>query len=106
MKWGPEITPEGTRFTLWAPDAGAVAVETEAGSADMAREPDGWWSATLPANPGTRYRFHIGDTAVPDPAAGAQIGGVQGWSVVVDHHHDWQIDWRGRPWHETVLAAA
>ncbi|WBH17089.1 malto-oligosyltrehalose trehalohydrolase [Sphingomonas radiodurans] len=65
---------------------------------------NGWWSVTLPAGPGTRYRFRIGDTAVPDPAAHAQSGGVHGWSVVVDHRHDWEAgDWRGRPWHEMVI---
>ena len=105
MRWGPHADGEATRFALWAPDADAVLLELE-GQAPvaMAREADGWVAAALPAPAGTRYRFHVGDIAVPDPAARAQSGGVHGWSVVVDHTHDWQNpDWRGRPWHEMVI---
>jgi maltooligosyltrehalose trehalohydrolase len=102
--WGAEPLADGaTRFRLWAPDAERVALETEAGVTAMTRDHEGWHSATLPAGAGTRYRFRIGDTAMPDPAARAQAGGVHGWSVVVDHRYDWQTEWHGRPWHETVL---
>lgn len=127
MRWGAEIVPEGVRFSLWAPDVAGVAVETlpfvpsaveppvpRDLSLDIARDErdgvamspagDGWWSLTLPVPAGIRYRFRIGDIAVPDPASRAQSGGVHGWSVVVDHAHDWQArDWRGRPWHEMVI---
>ena len=110
MRWGPERTPEGTRFRLWAPDADEVRVEV-AGAVEpslehnvaMKRDAEGWLSATLPVGPGARYRFRIGDTAVPDPASRVQAGGVNGWSVVPDTAYEWKTDWRGRPWHETVL---
>ena len=93
-----------TRLTLWAPDANLVSIELEEEEPTaMTRDADGWWSAALPIGPGARYRFRIGDTAVPDPAARAQSGGVHGWSVVVDHDFDWHTQWRGRPWQETVL---
>jgi maltooligosyltrehalose trehalohydrolase len=104
--WGPVPLGDGrTRFALWAPDAEAVLIEVE-GQAPLAMtsEADGWVAAALPAEPGARYRFHIGDTTIPDPAARAQSGGVHGWSVVVDHTYQWRhADWRGRPWHEMVV---
>ena len=105
MRWGAHADGKATRFALWAPDADAVQLELEGQApVPMTREADGWVAATLPAPAGTRYRFHFGDTAVPDPAARAQAGGVHGWSVVVDHAHDWRhSDWRGRPWHEMVI---
>ena len=42
---------------------------------------------------------------VPDPASRAQADDVHGPSVVVDPRaYRWRNpDWRGRPWHETVL---
>jgi malto-oligosyltrehalose trehalohydrolase len=42
---------------------------------------------------------------VPDPAARAQCGDVHGEIVVVDpSFYRWRrSEWRGRPWHETVL---
>jgi maltooligosyltrehalose trehalohydrolase len=65
---------------------------------------NGWWQTTLPVGAGTRYRFHIGNTPVPDPASRRQQGGVNGWSIVPDHTYDWRVpEWRGRPWHETVI---
>lgn len=104
--WGPEPLADGTtRFGLWAPDADAIDIEIDGGAITaMARAADGWWSATLPVAAGARYRFRLGDTAVPDPAARAQSGGVHGLSVVVDHRHEWRAaGWRGRPWHEMVI---
>jgi maltooligosyltrehalose trehalohydrolase len=41
---------------------------------------------------------------VPDPASRAQSGGVNGWSVVVDHAaYQWRTDWTGRAWEEMVI---
>ncbi|MEE2916436.1 MAG: malto-oligosyltrehalose trehalohydrolase [Pseudomonadota bacterium] len=104
--WGPRPGPDGTtRFVLWAPDADVVMLEVE-GTAPVAMTAtgDGWMAAEAHAPPGTRYRFRIGDTEVPDPASRRQSGGVHGWSVVTDTAFDWRNgDWRGRPWHETVL---
>jgi len=95
-----------TRFTLWAPDATKVEIEFDAGRYHLAAQQDGWFSATLPRGAGTRYRYIIdGDVRVPDPASQSQAGDVHGASVVVDHGaYRWQqVQWRGRPWHETVL---
>lgn len=105
--WGPELR-EGadTRFRLWAPDRKAITLEIDgAPSVAMDRDGEGWFTATAPASPGTRYRFRLDkDLAVPDPASRLQSGGVHGWSVVVDPFFTWSAtEWRGRPWEETVL---
>lgn len=105
--WGPELR-EGadTRFRLWAPDRKAITLEIDgAPSVTMDRDGEGWFTATAPASPGTRYRFRLDkDLAVPDPASRLQSGGVHGWSVVVDPFFTWSAtEWRGRPWEETVL---
>ena len=72
-----------------------------------ARPADGWFElTTAAAGAGSRYRFQLDDgLAVPDPASRSQPDDVHGPSVVVDPAaYDWRhADWRGRPWHETVL---
>ena len=41
---------------------------------------------------------------VPDPASRAQSGGVNGWSVVIDHAaYQWRTDRQGRAWEEMVI---
>ncbi|WP_263854110.1 malto-oligosyltrehalose trehalohydrolase [Sphingomonas parva] len=91
---------------MWAPAAEAVALEIDGGApVAMSAEADGWFAAEAEAPAGTRYRFRIGELAVPDPASRLQAGGdVHGWSVVVDPAYAWRHgDWRGRPWEETVV---
>lgn len=105
---GPLVQEDGTtRFALWAPDAGDVCVEFEDGVRHaLHREEAGWYVATLNCAAGQSYRYVIdGRLSVPDPASRAQANDVHGPSLLVDHttfswHH---ADWRGRPWHETVL---
>ncbi|RSV19941.1 malto-oligosyltrehalose trehalohydrolase [Sphingomonas sp. ABOLG] len=103
--WGPEPLPGGaTRFRLWAPGAPQVVLDCDGTHLPMTPQDDGWHVADHPGGPGTRYRFHIGDTPAPDPASRRQHGGVHGWSIVPDHSHDWRVPhWRGRPWHEMVI---
>lgn len=104
--WGPTRTADGTRFRLWAPDRDAVTLEIDGhGSQAMTAAGDGWFTATAPVGAGTRYRFRIGDMAVPDPASRAQDGGVNGWSLVVDPDaYRWRHDdWAGRPWEAMVI---
>lgn len=106
VRWGPELTPRGVTFHLWAPDRDAVALEVEGRDAvPMARGEDGWFTADAPVGAGARYRFRLDDgLAVPDPASRAQAGGVHGWSVVVDPAaYRWRVDWAGRPWEEMVI---
>jgi maltooligosyltrehalose trehalohydrolase len=68
----------------------------------MTARADGWFEAEAEAVPGTRYRFLVGEHAVPDPASRQQDGA---WSVVTDpSSYRWQDEaWRGRPWEETVI---
>ncbi|MBS7457330.1 malto-oligosyltrehalose trehalohydrolase [Coralloluteibacterium stylophorae] len=111
MPYGAEVLDAArTRFALWAPDRDAVVLELDTGdgarSLPMRAEDGGWHRLEAEAGAGARYRFRIDpDLAVPDPAARAQHGDVHGESVVVDPRgYAWRhADWRGRPWHETVL---
>jgi maltooligosyltrehalose trehalohydrolase len=109
MRWGPQLLGDGrTRFALWAPSLELPPMLQVEGSAPMpmARGEAGWCSLEAEAPVGARYRFHLPDgTAVPDPAARAQDGGVHGWSVVTaPDDHTWQAaTWRGRPWREVVI---
>ena len=66
----------------------------------------GWFESEAPGAVGARYRFRVdGKLAVPDPASFAQADDVHGHSVIVDAHtYEWRhTQWKGRPWHETVL---
>ena len=120
MPFGAVVLPDGaTRFRLWAPDAADAWVDIDSGSGSsngsgsaihMAAEPGGWYAVVAPVGAGASYRYRITNRdgitlSVPDPAARAQWQDVAGPSLVVDpQQYRWQhVDWRGRPWHETVL---
>ncbi len=109
MPFGAQVRADGAvRFRLWAPDAAAVSVDIAGGPRlPMTAEEGGWFSVTTDrAGPGTGYCFRLPDgRAVPDPASRWQPDGVHGASRVVDPRtYRWTMaDWRGRPWHETVL---
>ncbi|MBF5012491.1 malto-oligosyltrehalose trehalohydrolase [Burkholderia pseudomultivorans] len=101
------LDAEHTRFRLWAPASRNARVELH-GAHDVAMTPvgDGWFEATARCGAGTLYRYLLDDTlAVPDPASRFQPSDVHGPSQVVDPAaYRWRHgDWRGRPWHETVL---
>lgn len=110
MPFGAAVQPDGTvLFRLWAPGAGKVALELDGGlRLSMMREDGGWFAlATGQAKAGDGYRFVLPDgLAVPDPASRWQPDGVHGPSRVVDPaSYAWTVnEWRGRPWHETVLS--
>jgi malto-oligosyltrehalose trehalohydrolase len=73
----------------------------------MARNEGGWFTAEVEgAAAAARYRFRIdNELDVPDPASAFQPEDVAGPSQIIDHDaFSWRAtDWRGRPWHETVL---
>jgi maltooligosyltrehalose trehalohydrolase len=96
-----------TRFRLWAPAQQSVSVEIDGGTAwPMQRRSGGWFEAEVACGAGTHYRYRLGSNlAVPDPASRAQPEDVHGPSIVVDPRaYRWRHpEWRGRPWHETVL---
>jgi malto-oligosyltrehalose trehalohydrolase len=111
MPFGASVEARGTRFRLWAPDAGSVVLHLEAAGAPreiaMTALPDGWFETQCDGvREGARYRYLLDDGArVPDPASRFQPEGVHGPSEVVDPcSHVWRDgSWRGRPWPETVL---
>jgi maltooligosyltrehalose trehalohydrolase len=108
--FGARLTPEGTTFRLWAPAAQRVDLLLEQQSCALRPGKHGWFETIVPgAKAGARYRFRIdGVIEVPDPASAFQPEDVLGPSEVIDHtNYAWRSnDWRGRPWHETVLLEA
>jgi maltooligosyltrehalose trehalohydrolase len=110
------IAPDKTRFRLWAPSAETVSLELD-GKDMLPMQParhtgdssGGWFEAELACGAGTQYRYVVqtanGELKVPDPASRAQGNDVHDASVVVDPHaYEWQHpEWKGRPWHESVL---
>lgn len=107
LPFGATLLRDGaTRFRIWAPSAERMELAVAGTRRGMAREPGGWHALTVPAPAGTRYQFVLPDGLhVPDPASRMQDKDVHGPSVVVDpEEFIWQNgDWRGRPWHETVV---
>ena len=102
------IAPDRTRFRLWAPAQETVARRDRgpAPSADDALAPTAGSRPRRACGAGARYRYRLADgLPVPDPASRAQADDVHGPSLVVDPRaYRWRNpDWRGRPWHETVL---
>ena len=107
--FGPELTPDGARFRLWAPAAKRVDLLLDKTHA-LTRDAAGWYVAEIAgARAGTRYKFRIDDEVdVPDPASAFQPDDVFGASEVIDHTaFKWRAtEWRGRPWHEAVILEA
>jgi malto-oligosyltrehalose trehalohydrolase len=106
--FGASLLDSGrTRFRFWAPAQERVGVEVEGQPPlPMKALGNGWFEAEGPAPAGARYRYRLADgLAVPDPASRAQADDVHGPSLVIDPgSYRWRHDdWRGRPWHETVL---
>jgi maltooligosyltrehalose trehalohydrolase len=106
-RFGPTLSASGAMLRLWAPAATSVEAKVDGKRHRMQRSHDGWFAAEVRgAGAGTRYRFVIDDELdVPDPASAFQPDDVAGPSQIVDHDaFTWRAtDWRGRPWHETVL---
>jgi maltooligosyltrehalose trehalohydrolase len=104
--FGAKLTRDGVSFRLWAPSAKRVDLVLDKRHA-MRRGEHGWYALDMPsAKAGARYKFRIDDEIdVPDPASAFQPEDVFGPSEVIDHAgFTWRAkDWRGRPWHETVL---
>ncbi|MES2832923.1 MAG: malto-oligosyltrehalose trehalohydrolase [Pseudomonadota bacterium] len=96
-----------TQFRFWAPDKRTVILEIEGHPPQPMQALDnGWFTLEVECSAGARYRYRIDAAlAVPDPASQAQAGDLHDASIVVDHSaYRWQhTNWKGRPWHETVL---
>jgi maltooligosyltrehalose trehalohydrolase len=109
MPFGAALHDRGVRFRVWAPAQRQVSLLLTGRNAAIPMEAhaDGWFELdTADAQAGSRYSFRLDDgKAVPDPVSRFQPEDVHGPSEVVDPTaYRWQNpDWRGRPWHETVL---
>ena len=108
MRFGATVLAnDRTRFRLWAPGVKAVGVEIDgAPPLAMTAQSGGWFEAEASCGPGASYLYRLpSGRTVPDPASRAQADDVHGPSLVVDPTaYRWRHpDWRGRPWHETVL---
>ncbi len=124
MPWGAQMTGQGVRFRLWAPDCEQVGlcIDEEEKKQVLRMNPldGGWFELTTPeARVGTRYRFEVPTTAgitkeaegtdgglrVPDPASRFNPDDVSGASEVIDPaDFAWRdAAWRGRPWEEAVV---
>jgi malto-oligosyltrehalose trehalohydrolase len=107
LPFGAECVEHGVRFRLWAPGVEQAELVIDGGATlPMPRAENGFFELTTDqAKAGTRYRYRVADTLIPDPVSRYQPESVAGPSVVVDANtFDWQDrDWRGRPWHEAVV---
>jgi malto-oligosyltrehalose trehalohydrolase len=106
--WGSEYIREGeVLFRLWAPEAASMVLRIGDEEQEMSAAGDGWFELLATGiAPDTRYEFVLPDGRnVPDPAARAQQGGIEGPSVITDPTaYRWQnADWRGRDWEESIV---
>ncbi|MDP9363485.1 MAG: malto-oligosyltrehalose trehalohydrolase, partial [Chloroflexota bacterium] len=95
---GANVTAEGTRFAVWAPNARRVEVVIEGGDAHaLSRREDDVHEGTVPGiGAGARYRFRLdGGEAYPDPYSRFQPEGPHGPSEVVDPG---AFAWSGAGW--------
>ncbi len=91
---------------MWAPAQTAVHLQIGDQPAVPLVRAGEVFESDAPLAAGTRYRFRLDDgRAVPDPRSHFQPEDVHGPSEVVDHAaFPWRHrNWRGRPWHETVI---
>ena len=103
----------GVAFRVWAPHATAVSVVGpfngwRPGATPLAAEPNGHWSADVPAaKVGDEYRYALETPTGPltriDPYA-REVTNSVGNAVVHDPHFDWAgDDFRSPPWNELVI---
>jgi maltooligosyltrehalose trehalohydrolase len=101
------IADNETHFRVWAPKARKVEVALEKDAASesgrtfhlLAPEADGYFSGSVGAGAGQRYRYRLdGGSLYPDPASRYQPYGPNESSVIVDpRKFDWtDSQWRGR----------
>lgn len=111
MPFGAEATPNGIRFSLWAPDARRIQLQVDdADPIDVAADDDGFARVIVEGvGAGARYSWTIDERAgIPDPVSRFQPDGVFGPSLVTDPTaFPWRDqDWTGRPWDEAVVYEA
>jgi len=78
-------TPRGdTRFRVWAPRAGTLALDRYGAQAPLEPAGHGVFAAELPAAPGTDYGYVVDGVRLPDPCSRWQPQGLRGPSRVLD----------------------
>jgi maltooligosyltrehalose trehalohydrolase len=98
---GAEVIDSRTvHVRVWAPAATRVRVVLDSGpDTSLTRENDGYFSGTIDASAGDRYRFRLDDDErpYPDPASRFQPDGPHGPSAIVDpRSFGWtDQDWKG-----------
>jgi maltooligosyltrehalose trehalohydrolase len=96
-----------TAFRVWAPRATRMRVRLGGAAHDLVPARDGWWTAELPARPGTDYAYLLDDdeTGVPDPRSRWQPNGVHEPSRLYDDAaYLWRDGaWPGRAWPNSVV---
>jgi maltooligosyltrehalose trehalohydrolase len=82
---GARPTPGGdTCFRVWAPRAGALALDRDGAQTRLEPEGHGVFAASVPAGPGTDYAYVVDSERLPDPATRWQPAGLRGRSRVLD----------------------
>jgi malto-oligosyltrehalose trehalohydrolase len=97
-----------TEFSVWAPAAARVEVETGGERHPMrAGNRSGWWRADVPGvGAGADYAFRLDDgEPLPDPRSPRQPFGINGVSRTYDHSAFRWTDrgWRGGPLNGSVI---
>jgi maltooligosyltrehalose trehalohydrolase len=78
-------TPGGdTRFRVWAPRAGAIALDRAGATSRLEPAGFGVHEAELPAAPGSDYAYVVDGVRLPDPCSRWQPEGIRGPSRVLD----------------------
>ncbi|HVR44894.1 MAG TPA: malto-oligosyltrehalose trehalohydrolase [Thermoanaerobaculia bacterium] len=92
-------------FRVWGPNAARVELFVDgAPPVAMRRDPDGVFSALVPAAEGTRYRYRLDGRELPDPASRFQPEGAGGPSEVVGPWDGWSdSSWKGVPLRDAVF---
>lgn len=112
LQFGPQLTADGTRFRLWAPNARRVGLKLDpAGqeqlNCELKATGNGWFECLARGvGAGAKYKFRIDDEIdVPDPASRFQPEGVPGAGEILDpDSFTWrESGWRGREWQEAVI---
>jgi maltooligosyltrehalose trehalohydrolase len=107
MRFGTEVTPNGTHFRLWAPKHAQVDIRIDEQSEKRMQAVGDGWHELCAAGIGTGagYTFVLPDgETIPDPASRFQPADIDGHSEVVDPAgYVWGPAFQGRPWHESVI---
>ena len=94
-----------TSFSVWAPNANKVEVETANLRYPMTAGENGWWTTELSISESNAdYRFVLdGGHPLPDPRSPWQPHGIDGPSRIIDHN---AFSWTDQRWQAPPLSAA